>query len=171
MTAARVSCTSFLLAFSVLLFPGNPTWAETNYELRQRAMQAMKAQDFAGAQQALLELVQREPSADNYNYLASAEAAGGQVSLAIGHLQKSIQLGNRTATVYYNLGVMEMQANQLNAAKVAFQHAIDLDAKHSAARYGLGMALLLLGHPQEAADVIQNDRQVRHGAGELRKLR
>src|SRR5262249_20095749 len=146
MMPARASCTFFLLAFSVLLSPGNRTRAEANYDLRQRAMQAMKAHDFAAARQALLELVQREPSAENYNYLASAEAAAGQVSLAIGHLQKSIQLGNRTASVYYNLGVMEMQRHQLDAAKVAFQHAIDLDAKHSSARYGLGMALLSSGH-------------------------
>ena len=115
----------------------------------------MHAQDFTAARQALLLLVEREPSAENYNYLATAEAAGGQVSLAIPHLQKSIQLGNRTASAYYNLGVMEMQANQLDAAKVAFQHAIDLDPKHSSARYGLGTVLLSSGHPREAAEVMQ----------------
>ena len=50
---------------------------------------------------------------------------------------------------------MEMQANQLDAAKVAFQHAIDLDPKHSSARFGLGTALLSSGHPREAAEVMQ----------------
>lgn len=87
----------------------------------------MQAQDFAAARQALLQLVQREPSAGNYSYLANAEMAGGQVNMAITHLQKSIQIGNRTAIAQYNLGVMEMQVNRPDAAEVAFQHAIDLD--------------------------------------------
>ena len=130
MMSARARSVLLLLAFSALLFPGKLAQAETNDDLRQRAIQAMQAQDFAAARQAFLQLVQREPSADNYNYLATAEAAGGQVNLAIAHLQKSIQLGNRTASAYYNLGVMEMQANRFDAAKAAFQHAIDLDPKH-----------------------------------------
>ena len=79
----------------------------------------------------------------------------GQVSLAIAHLQKSIQLGNRTASAYYNLGVMETQANRLDAAQAAFQHAVDLDPKYPLARFGLGTALLSSGHPQEAAEVMQ----------------
>jgi tetratricopeptide (TPR) repeat protein len=155
MTSARGTCILFLLALSVLLSPGYRTQAQTNDDLRQRANQAMQARDFAAARQALLLLVQREPSAENYNHLATAEAAAGQASLAIAHLQKSIQLGNRTASAYYNLGVMETQANRLDAAQVAFQHAIDLDPKHSSARFGLGTALLSSGHPQEAAEVMQ----------------
>ncbi len=155
MRPTRASSILLLLALSVLYSPTNRTLAETNDDLRQRAVQAMQAQDFAAARQALLLLVQREPSADNYNFLANAEAAGGQVNMAITHLQKSIQLGNRTAIAYYNLGVMEMQVNRVDAAKVAFQHAIDLDPKYSAARFGLGTALLSSGHPQEAAEVMQ----------------
>jgi len=116
----------------------------------------MEARDFAAARQAVLQLVQREPSADNYNYLATAEAAAGQVNLAIAHLQKSIQLGNRTAGAFYNIGVMEMQAHRPDAAEAAFQHAIDLDPKYSPARYGLGMALLSSGHPNRTAEVMQN---------------
>jgi tetratricopeptide (TPR) repeat protein len=149
------TCIPFLLALFVLLSPGFRTQAQTSDDLRERARQAMRAQDFAAARQALLQLVQREPSAENYNRLATAEAAGGQVSPAIAHLQKSIQLGNRTPSAYYNLGVMETQANQLDAAKVAFQHAIDLDPKHASARFGLGTALLQSGHPHEAAEVMQ----------------
>ena len=155
MTSARGTCLLFLLALSVLLCAGSRTQAQTNDDLRQRANQAMQARDYAAARQALLLLVQREPSADNYNHLATAEAAAGQVSLAIAHLRKSIQLGNRSASAYYNLGVMETQANRLDAAQVAFQHAVDLDPKYSPACFGLGTALLSSGHPQEAAEVMQ----------------
>jgi hypothetical protein len=42
-----------------------------------------------------------------------------------------------------------------DAAKVAFQHAIDLDPKYSPARFGLGTALLSSGHPPEATEVTQ----------------
>jgi tetratricopeptide (TPR) repeat protein len=143
------------LAFCVLFFPGNLARAQTNDELRQRAIQAMQAQDFAAARQALLQLVQREPSGDNYNYLATADAAAGQVDMAIADLQKSIQLGNRTAGAHYNLGLLEMQAHRVNTAEAAFQHAIDLDPKYLPAHYGLGVALMSSGHPREAAAEMQ----------------
>jgi tetratricopeptide (TPR) repeat protein len=81
--------------------------------------------------------------------------AAGQVDLAIAHLQKSIQLGNKTASAHYNLGILEMQAHQVDAAKAAFQQAIDLDPKYLPARYGLGVALMSSGHPREAAEVMQ----------------
>jgi tetratricopeptide (TPR) repeat protein len=162
MTSARGTCILFLLALSILLSPGYRTQAQTNDDLRERANHAMQAKDYAAARQALLLLIEREPSAENYNHLATAEAAAGQVSLAIAHLQKSIQLGNRTASAYYNLGVMETQANRLDAAQAAFQHAIDLDPKHSSARYGLGMALLSSGHPREAAEVIEKTLDKTH---------
>jgi len=155
MTSARGTCILFLVALSVLRSPGYRTQAQTNDDLRQRANQAMQARDYAAARQALLLLVEREPSADNYNHLASAEAAGGKVDLAIAHLQKSIQLGNRTASAYYNLGVMEMQEHQFDAAKLAFQQAVDRDPKHSEAHFGLGSALLSSGRPHEAAEVMQ----------------
>jgi tetratricopeptide (TPR) repeat protein len=155
MTWARRTCILFLLGLAVLLSPGYRTQAQTNDDLRQRANQAMQARDYAAARQAILRLVEREPSADNYNHLATAEAAGGRVNLAITHLQKSIQLGNRTSSTYYNLGVLETQENQFDAAKVAFQHAVDLDPKYSPARFGLGTALLSSGHPREAAEVMQ----------------
>jgi len=66
---ARGTCILSVLALSVLLSPGYRTHAETNDDLRQRANQAMRAQDYAAARQALLQLVEREPSAENYNHL------------------------------------------------------------------------------------------------------
>jgi transposase len=71
--------------FCLLMF----AQAETNDAQLQRGLRALQAQDFAGADQAFLQLVQRAPTADNYNNLATAEAAAGQVGLAIGHLQRS----------------------------------------------------------------------------------
>jgi superkiller protein 3 len=150
--ASRVLC---LLALAAFLLPGSSARAETTDDLRQRAIHAMQSQDFAAARRAFLELVQREPSADNYNYLATAEAAAGQADTAIVHLQKSIELGNQTASAHYNLGLLEMQVKRVGAAQAAFQRAIDLDPKYLAARYGLGVALLSSGRPREAAAVMQ----------------
>ena len=97
MIPARASGAILLLAVSLLPFPGKMAWAETNDDLRQRGIQALQAHDFAAARQTFLQLVEREPSADNYNFLATAEAAAGEVEPAIAHFQKSIQLGNHTA--------------------------------------------------------------------------
>ena len=155
MKPPRTSRILFWLAVSALLLAGSWAHAQTSDDLRQRGIQAMHAQDFAAARQAFLQLAQRQPSADNYNYLATADAAAGEVEPAIAHLQKSIALGNRTASAHYNLGLLEMQAHRVEAAQAAFQKAIDLDPKYLAARYGLGVAELSSGHPREAAAVMQ----------------
>jgi tetratricopeptide (TPR) repeat protein len=161
MISARSRSVLLLLAFSALLFAGKLAQAENNYDLRQRGIQAMEARNFAVARQTFLQLVQREPSAANYYYLATVEAAAGQVDLAVAHLQKSIQFGNRTASAQYNLGLLEMQAHQVDSAKAAFQEAIDLDPKYLPARYGLGVALLSSGHPHEAAALIEKTLEQR----------
>lgn len=159
MMPARASGVLLGLALSVLLSTGQRARAETNDDLRQRGLQAMQAQNFAAAREAFLQLVQREPSAGNYNYLATAEASAGQVDPAIAHLQKSIQLGNNTASAHYNLGILDMQAQRVDAAKETFQQAIDLDPHYLPARYGLGVALLSSGHPREAAALTEKSLQ------------
>jgi tetratricopeptide (TPR) repeat protein len=155
MIPARVCGALLLLAFYLLSFPGKLAGIETIDDLRQRGIQAMRAHDFAAARQTFLQLVDREPSAENYDFLATAEAAAGQAEPAIAHFQKSIQLGNRTAIVHYSLGILEMQVHHVDAAKAAFQKAVDLDPHYLPARYGLGVALLGSGHPQQAAAVME----------------
>ena len=82
MTRARGTCILFLLGLAFLLSPEDRTQAQTNDDLRQRANQAMQARDYAAARQALLRLVEREPSADNYNHLASFSDYGNWIALA-----------------------------------------------------------------------------------------
>jgi tetratricopeptide (TPR) repeat protein len=142
-------------ALSFLLFLLRFAHAETNDGLLQRGLRALQAQDFAGAEQAFLQLVQRAPTADNYNNLATAEAAAGQVGLAIGHLQKSIRLGNNTTPAHYNLGLLMMQSHRVDAATEEFRLAVALDPKYLPARYGLGVALMTSDHPREAAALIE----------------
>jgi tetratricopeptide (TPR) repeat protein len=154
-----------LFAFSFLLYHSTLAQAETNDALLQRGLRALQAHDFAGAEQAFLELVQRVPSADNYNNLATAEAAAGQVDPAIGHLQESIQLGNHTSRAHYNLGLLLMRAQRLGSATKEFREAVGLEPRYLPARYGLGMALLTSGHPAEAAALIEKTlEEVPHDA-------
>ncbi len=145
----------FLFALSFLFCLLMFAQAETNDALLQRGLRALQAQDFAGADQAFLQLVQRAPTADNYNNLATAEAAAGQVGLAIGHLQKSIRLGNHSTSAHYNLGLLLMQAHRVDAATEEFRLAVALDPKYLPAHYGLGVALMTSDHPREAAALIK----------------
>jgi hypothetical protein len=86
--------------------------AQTNDDILRQGLHALEARDFAGARQAFSQLVLRAPTPQNYENLASADAAAGQLGLAIAHLQKSIQLGNRTARAHYNLGLLFMQTQK-----------------------------------------------------------
>lgn len=149
----------FSLAFYVLFIAVMPGWAQTTDDLRQQGIQAMQAHNFASARKAFQQLAERQPSADNYNMLATAEAAAGLVEPAIAHLRKSMQLGNHTAGAHYNLGILEMQAQQVDAAQAAFQEAINLDPKYLPARYGLGVALLSSGQARAAAALTEKSLQ------------
>ncbi len=147
----------FVLAIALLLL--TLARAQTNDDLLRQGLHALEARDFAGARQAFSLLVLRAPTPQNYENLASADAAGGQLGLAIQHLQKSIQLGNRTARAYYNLGLLFMQTPNPAAAAEEFRQAVALDPSNLAALYGLGLALMNSGHPAAAAALIEKTLQ------------
>lgn len=150
---ARLS--SALLPFTMALCLARFAPAQTNDALLEQGQRALQAKDFGGATEAFRKLVQRAPTAENYENLAGAEAPAGQLRLAIEDLRQSIRLGNRTGHVYYNLGLLFMQTRNSAAAIEPFRQAIALDPANLSARYGLGLALMASGDPAAAAAGIE----------------
>ncbi len=144
-----------LLPFTMAFILTKQTPAQTNDALLKQGQRALQAQDFGRATEAFRQLVQRAPTAENYENLASAEGQAGQLRLSIAHLQQSIRLGNRTSRVYNNLGLLCMQAQNSAAAIEAFRQAVALDPANLSSHYGLGLALMASGEPAAAADRVK----------------
>ena len=66
MIRKRASGAVLLFAFFGLSHCAKPAQAETTDNLRMQGTRAMQSQDFAAARRAFLQLVEHEPSADNY---------------------------------------------------------------------------------------------------------
>jgi tetratricopeptide (TPR) repeat protein len=141
------------LAF-LLLFGGNAA-AQVSQGILQQGMRYYQAHEFLAAQRAFTQLVQLDPSARNYTFLALAEAAGGRSGEAILNFRKSIQLGNRTASAYYNLGHAYLQDHNPRAAIEQFQQALGLQPNYMPALYALGVAYLSAGDAPKAISTLE----------------
>lgn len=85
-----------------------------------------------------------------FSYLATTEGAMGQYSQAIIHFRKSIELGNDTPLIRYNLALSYLKDHQPEPAMRELKIALAKDPQFTAARYALGVALLSAGEPREA---------------------
>jgi len=124
--------------------------AQSPQDLNEKGLQAYKAHDFARAQEILGVLVKRDPSARNFNLLAMSESAGGKLDQAIAHFRRSIELGNNSATIHYNLGLSYLQRHNSALGAREIQKALSMDPKLESARYTLAVVLLEAGRSQEA---------------------
>ena len=129
----------------------------------QEGLKALNAGDFTRAVQIFQPLASAQPSADNFNYLAVAEAGGGDTAGAIRDFRNSIRLGNTSASVQYNLGLALMQSQQPADSIAAFQKAIAIDPRYYAAQYALATALMDSGRPLLAIPYLEKARATMPG--------
>lgn len=133
--------------------------AQTPEHLRRAAISAFEDGDFARAQQLFSRLVKQDPSAANFNYLAMAERSAGNIKQAIIDFRRSIQLGNASAIVHYNLGLAYLQDRQVELGIRELRRAIARDPRLKAARYNLAVALLDAGRASEAIPYLNEARK------------
>jgi tetratricopeptide (TPR) repeat protein len=119
----------------------------------QAGIEAFKGHNFEAAQRIFSQLVQAEPSGQNYDFLAMAEAANGKLIRAIADFKKSIQLGDHDPSSYYNLGLAYLETHQPLDAVQEFREAIQADPSLQSAHYALGLALMSSGRAAEASKV------------------
>jgi superkiller protein 3 len=161
---------AILVALVLATFPDN-CYAQSTSEILDDGLRAFEVGDFNRAKQMLSEVVRREPSAVNLGYLAMAEAANGELAQAIAHFQKSIQLGNNSAGVHYNLGLAFLRTQQFETGLRELRRAMVTDPKFGAAPYALGVALLDSGRAKEAVPYLEQARRLTpHNAETLANL-
>ena len=147
------------VTFAFLLLLGGNAAAQVTQEILQQGIRYYQAHDFVSAERAFAQLVQVDPSARNYTFLALAEAAGGRTDEAVLNFRKSIQLGDRTATAYYNLGHAYLQDHNPPAAIEQFQQALGLQPNYMPALYALGVAYLSAGDAPKAVSTLEELRK------------
>jgi tetratricopeptide (TPR) repeat protein len=154
------SSASVVLALA-LFGPIRLLGAQSPAELQQRGVQAFHAGQFALAEHLFSQLVRQDPSPMAFSYLATAEGAMGEYRQAIVHFRKSIELGNDTPVMRYNLALSYLKDNQVGSAITELKRAVARNPEFVAARYTLGVALLHAGEPREAiANLKQTQEQL-----------
>jgi len=125
----------------------------------QEGIHALKAGDYSLAERTFQRVVERDPSALNFTYLAMSEAGGGKPERAITHFRKSIQLGSNSAAVHYNLGLAELRVRDVAEGVRELQHALSIDSSLKSALYTLAVTLLDAGRPEEAIPFLLRARE------------
>ena len=125
-------------------------WGQSEDDLIHEGVRAFQARDFAQARKLFAIAVERNPSARNLDYLALSESSAGDVDQAILHFRRSIELGNRSASVHYSLGLAYLKGHQVSFGLRELQQALEIDPELKGARYALAVALLDAGRPTEA---------------------
>jgi tetratricopeptide (TPR) repeat protein len=125
----------------------------------QAGIQAFEAHDFVQAEEIFAALAKRDPSARNYSLLGMSESARGEVDQAVAHFRRSVQLGNNSAIVHYNLGLSYLQQKKPAFGAREIQLALSIDPNFRSARYTLAVVLLDAGRPQEALPHLLQLRQ------------
>ncbi len=132
----------------------------------QAGIAALQKHDFANARQIFSTLVAQHASAENLNYLGMAEASEGDLPAAITHFRDSIQKGNNTAVVHYNLGLAYVRSGKYDSGMAEFKAALSIDPNYSHAMYALGVALIDRGRAKEAIPFLDRVVNVRPQAAD-----
>jgi tetratricopeptide (TPR) repeat protein len=88
-----------------------------------------------------------------------SEAAQGKLEGAIAHFRRSIELGNRSGTVHYNLGLAYLRKGQRTQAIQEIKQALTIDPKLKSGLYTLAVALLEGGRADEAIPYLSDLRK------------
>jgi tetratricopeptide (TPR) repeat protein len=88
-----------------LLGQGVLAFEQSAEELARRGLEALKANQYSAAEKYFSALTEQFPSAAAFSNLAMSDAAQGKFEQAIAHFRRSIELGDRSAAVHYNLGL------------------------------------------------------------------
>jgi tetratricopeptide (TPR) repeat protein len=139
----RSSVVSWLLLTFLVLAPqahAGQAPAQNEQQILQSGIQALAANNFEAAELAFSQLVKLDPFAANYEYLSKAEVANRKPDQAVVDFHESIQLGNNSWNVHYNLGLCYTQLHQLQPAIQELWQAISLEPTSLPAEYALGIA-------------------------------
>src|SRR5438876_875808 len=132
----------------------------------QAGIAALQKHDFARARQIFSALVEQHASAENLNYLGMAEASEGALPSAITHFRDSIQKGNNTAVVHYNLGLAYVRSHRADSGITELKAALTIDPNYSLAMYALGVTFVDTGRAKDGIPYLDRVLNVRPQAAD-----
>lgn len=134
-----------------LLIFGAAAKSKPDANLESRGIEALRAHDFQRAESIFKLLVNQNPTAANFDYLATAEAARGDYGQAILHFRKSIEMGNNTPSVHYYLALACLKEKQFQPGIQQLKVALAANPSYFVARLALGIALLNTGRARRGS--------------------
>ncbi len=145
--------------------PTNPSYALLQAQL------ASRTGDMEGARNAAIAAIQlKQNYTDALFFLTQLDIAEGKVTDAIATTRAIISLEPNNPARYYQLGVLESSANNLDNAVAAFSRAIALDTNYANARYFLALALLQQDKRAEALTQLRTVRALNPGNEQVAEL-
>lgn len=132
-----------------------PTEVQSAADLRKSGIDAFGRGDIVEARHDFEKLVRRNPTGENYAYLATAEFHAGDYAGSIEHFEKAIHLGYVTSAVHFNLGLAYLKLHQPRPGIEHLRSAAQQDPSSADTQYALGVALL---NANEARDALPHLR-------------
>lgn len=119
------------------------------------------AHRFGDAREQMNLLLRQRPNEPAVHSLFSSLLAGqGDIQGAIGEIQKTIALAPERWDSYLALGLLQLQANQPDAAEASFRKVIALDPNAMQPRLLLGNLCMLRNRPKDAEQEYQEAMRV-----------
>jgi tetratricopeptide (TPR) repeat protein len=161
----------FLLAVAmfaiILIRPHSLLCQDTADSAMDGGTRALQAGDFAAAERIFADLHSHAATAENANDLAMAEAGEQKFDQAVSHFRESIRLGNDTAPVRYNLGVVYLNSGHAEEGIRELRLAATKDPKFQPALRTLGIALLRSNQARMALPYLEQARNLAPQDGEV----
>jgi tetratricopeptide (TPR) repeat protein len=166
MIAERILLAAAILA---VILPGSRglLCQQTADSALDDGMRALKSGDFAAAERIFADLHSHAATAENANDLAMAEAGEHKFDQAISHFGEAIRLGNDTAPVRYNLGVVYLNSGREDEGIGELRLAAAKDPKFQPALRTLGIALLKSNQARVALPYLEQARNLAPQDGEV----
>ncbi len=109
--------------------------------------------DFADKEKAaLLELIKKDPSADNYYKLGNQERVSKNHKMAVEYYTKAIELGLKNPSVYNSRGSSYFDLKEYEKAIEDYREALKLDPKYKYAYHNCGASYESLGEYGKAIE-------------------
>ncbi len=132
------------------LDPANPTYSLLKAQLLARTG------DTESAREAAIEAVQKKQNyTDALFFLTQLDIADGKVDDAIATTRAIISLEPNNPARYYQLGILETSADNIDNAITAFSQAINLDKNYANARYFLALTYIQKGETDAALEQLK----------------
>ena len=131
-------------------------------------MQTNKAGEARKYLQSALDI--KPDLADTLFMLSQIEAQAGNLKEAILRTEQTAAVSPNNFGVFFQLGLLQYQNNNFNAARTAFERAVGLNNNYANARYFLGLIYDKQGLKEKAIEQFAQIQKTNPDNGEVKKI-